>query len=103
MKSYSSFKTYLHETLDDWTHKLHYNDLTPEMQNQVKEKHKSAKNVPAVGDKYLYHFNITSPPKGYVGHLPYGVYSHRSIRDTSADKFSKKISDHNMTFKQKNV
>lgn len=89
------------EAIDDWTHKLGYNDLTPEMRDQVQSKHQNSRNKPSVGDKYQYHFNMTKPPQGYVGHLPYGVYSHRTIRDTSADKFSKKISDNNMTFKYK--
>jgi len=100
MLSYKKFiDLMLESTIDNWTHKMPFNDLTPEMKDQVLDKHKKATNKPDVGDKYQYHFNITTPPKGYVGHLPYGIYSHRSIRDTSGDVVSSKISDHNVTFK----
>jgi len=85
-------------TIDNWTHKLEYGDLTPEMQAQVHEKHKTSKNKPATGDKYQYHVNITTPPKGYVGHLPYGEYSHRSIRDRN-EFSSGKVGDNNVVFK----
>ncbi len=99
MLKFSEFTTGIKEALSDWTHKLVYNDLTPEMQNQVDEKHKTDRNKPTVGDKYNYHFNITKPPKDYRGHLPYGIYSHRSINPISKQGMtSDKISDANMDF-----
>ena len=99
MLKFSEFTNGIEEALSDWTHKLGFNDLTPEMRDQVNDKHKNDRNKPAVGDKYNYHFNITKPPKDYRGHLPYGIYSHRSINPISDNGMtSDKISDANMDF-----
>jgi hypothetical protein len=85
MLSYKEFRELvLESTIDNWTHKLDYGELTPEMRIQVDTKHQKSINKPSVGDKYQYHFNIISPPNEYTGTMPYGVYSHRSIKDKNA-------------------
>ena len=99
MLSYKEFReVVLESTIDNWTHKLVYGDLTSEMKNQVADKYQKSINKPATGDKYQYHFNITPPPDNYNGSLPYGIYSHRSIRDRN-DFSSGKLSDKSTHFR----
>ena len=83
----------------NWTHKLMYSDLTPEMQDQVDQRHKTSKNKPEIGDKYFYHFKIIEPPANYIGHMPYGIYSHRSVNPFHQHKADATYHKYDVRFK----